>query len=197
MQTERAEIVKRDTGGLDAEIAALNSERVAYLRELSEDLEPKLDRLLAEEAALTARVGTMREAARAAFAARRGALRNCVGGDAARVRVARMEVFDPAVVVSARKALAGLDPKGAGALAASERSRAREAADAARSHGRVAERELAEACATWRIENPLRAVTYRPSKASPGCGGNTRRSRATNCAATAIKRPVPRPRCAA
>ncbi len=157
LQTERAEIVKRDTGGLDAEIAALNSERVAYLRELSEDLEPKLDRLLAEEAALTARVGTMREAARAAFAARRGALRNCVGGDAARVRVARMEVFDPAVVVSARKALAGLDPKGAGALAASERNRAREAADAARSHGRVAERELAEACATWRIENPLRA----------------------------------------
>ena len=54
-ETERAEIVKRDTGGLDAEIAALNAERVAYLRELSEDLEPKLDRMLADDAQLLPR----------------------------------------------------------------------------------------------------------------------------------------------
>ena len=75
LQTERADIEKRDTAGLAAEIAALTAERIGYLRELSEELEPKLDRLLADEAALRARLVTMREAARAALSGRRAALR--------------------------------------------------------------------------------------------------------------------------
>ncbi|WP_246692248.1 ATP-binding protein [Methylobacterium sp. WL1] len=52
LQTEREGIEKRDNAGLTAEIAALTTERIGYLRELSDDLEPKLDRLLADEAAL-------------------------------------------------------------------------------------------------------------------------------------------------
>ncbi|MDP4027233.1 SbcC/MukB-like Walker B domain-containing protein [Methylobacterium sp. NEAU 140] len=156
LQTEREAIERRDTAGLTAEVAALTAERVAYLRELSEELEPKLDRMLADEAALRARLGTTREAARAGLAGRRAAFRGLVGGDAMRVRLARSQAFEPAAVAAARRALAGLDAKAAAALASAERSRAREAAEAARSHGRVAERELAEACAAWRIENPLR-----------------------------------------
>lgn len=155
LQTEREGIEKRDAAGLNAEIAALTTERVAYLRELSEELEPKLDRLLADEAALRARLVTMREAARAALSARRAALRQLMGGDAARVRLARSETFNVGVIATARQALAGLDAKAAGSRATAERGLAREAAEAARSHGRIAERELAEACAAWRVENPL------------------------------------------
>ncbi|MCJ2096061.1 ATPase [Methylobacterium sp. J-072] len=157
LQTEREGIEKRDNAGLTAEIAALTTERVGYLRELSEELEPKLDRLLADEAALRARLGTVREAARAALSARRSALRQLMGGDAARVRLARSEPFSVAVIAEARHALAGLDAKAAGTRAATERGLAREAAEAARSHGRVAERELTEACSAWRVENPLNA----------------------------------------
>ncbi|WP_092043957.1 SbcC/MukB-like Walker B domain-containing protein [Methylobacterium pseudosasicola] len=157
LQTEREGLEKRDNAGLTAEIAALTTERMGYLRELSEELEPKLDRLLADEAALRARLGTVREAARAALAARRSALRQLMGGDAARVRLARSEPFSVAVIAEARHALAGLDAKAAGTRAATERGLAREAAEAARSHGRVAERELTEACSAWRVENPLNA----------------------------------------
>ncbi|MGU3283525.1 SbcC/MukB-like Walker B domain-containing protein [Methylobacterium mesophilicum] len=157
LQTEREGIEKRDNAGLTAEIAALTTERMGYLRELSEELEPKLDRLLADEAALRARLGTVREAARAALAARRSALRQAMGGDAARVRLARSETFNVGVIAQARGALAGLDAKAAGTRAATERGLAREAAEAARSHGRVAERELTEACSAWRVENPLNA----------------------------------------
>ncbi|MDQ7762051.1 hypothetical protein, partial [Xanthomonas sontii] len=84
LQTEREGIEKRDTAGLTAEITALSAERAGYLRELSEELEPKLDRLLADEAALRARLSPVREAARAALTARRAALRQLTGGDAAR-----------------------------------------------------------------------------------------------------------------
>ena len=157
LQTEREAIERRDSAGLDAEIVALTAERVAYLRELSEDLEPRLDRLLADEAALRVRLGTLREAARAALAGRRGALSQLVGGDAMRVRLARGQAFDVGAIARGRAALAGLDARAAGTRAASERGLAREAAEAARSHGRIAERELAEACAAWRVENPLRA----------------------------------------
>ncbi|WP_043346819.1 SbcC/MukB-like Walker B domain-containing protein, partial [Methylobacterium sp. B1] len=155
LQTEREGIEKRDTAGLAAEIAALTTERVGYLRELSEELEPKLDRLLADEAALRARMGPVREAVRAALSARRAALRQLSAGDAARVRLARGEPFDLGVVAEARRALAGLDAKAAGTRVTAERGLARESAEAARSHGRIAERELAEACAAWRVENPL------------------------------------------
>ncbi|MCJ2143512.1 SbcC/MukB-like Walker B domain-containing protein [Methylobacterium sp. E-066] len=157
LQTEREGIEKRDNAGLTAEIAALTTERMGYLRELSEELEPKLDRLLADEAALRARLGTVREAARAALSARRSALRQLMGGDAARVRLARSEPFSVAVIAEARHALTGLDAKAAGTRATTERGLAREAAEAARSHGRVAERELTEACSAWRVENPLNA----------------------------------------
>ncbi len=157
LQTEREGIEKRDTAGLAAEIAALTTERVGYLRELAEELEPKLDRLLADEAALRARMGPMREAVRAALAARRAALRQLSAGDAARVRLARSEAFDLGVVAQARRDLAGLDVKAAGSRVTAERGLARDAAEAARSHGRIAERELAEACAAWRVENPLAA----------------------------------------
>ena len=157
LQTEREGIEKRDNAGLTAEIAALTTERIGYLRELSDDLEPKLDRLLADEAALRGRLGTVREAARAALAARRSALRQAMGGDAARVRLARSETFGVGVIAQARGALAGLDAKAAGTRAATERGLAREAAEAARSHGRVAERELTEACSAWRVQNPLNA----------------------------------------
>ncbi|MFD0935941.1 SbcC/MukB-like Walker B domain-containing protein, partial [Methylobacterium trifolii] len=87
--------------------------------------------------------------------ARRGALHRLASGDAMRVRLARGQVFDPASVSGIRTDLSGLEAKEIVALAAAERGLAREATDAARSHGRAAERDLAEYCAEWRIENPL------------------------------------------
>ncbi|WP_375456384.1 SbcC/MukB-like Walker B domain-containing protein, partial [uncultured Methylobacterium sp.] len=151
--TERAAIEGRDTAGLAEAIRALATERIAYLRELSEVLEPKLDGLLAEEAGLRARLAAGREAARAAFAARRGALHRLAGGDGLRIRLLRGETAAPAVAIRAE--LIGLDAKAISAAASAERSLAQEAAERARSHGRAAERDLAEYCAQWRIDNPL------------------------------------------
>ena len=49
----------------------------------------------------------------------------------------------------------GLEAKEISAFASAERGAAREAGESARSHGRAAERDLAEYCAQWRIDNPL------------------------------------------
>ncbi|MCJ2075744.1 SbcC/MukB-like Walker B domain-containing protein [Methylobacterium sp. HMF5984] len=155
LATEREAIEKRDTAGLAEEIKALTAERIAYLRELSEVLEPKLDGLLAEEAGLKARLGAGREAARAAFAARRSALHRLASGDCLRIRMVRGQVFSAAPVHAIRAELAGLEAKAISAAASAERSLAQEAAESARSHGRAAERDLAEYCAQWRIDNPL------------------------------------------
>uniref|UniRef100_UPI0022B79BAA SbcC/MukB-like Walker B domain-containing protein n=1 Tax=Methylobacterium sp. Leaf118 TaxID=2876562 RepID=UPI0022B79BAA len=58
-------------------------------------------------------------------------------------------------IAAARADRAGLDAKALTALAAQARAAAREAADTARHQGRAAERDLAEYCAAWRVENPL------------------------------------------
>lgn len=155
LATERENLSKQDAGGIEAEIKALNTERVAYLRELSEELEPKLDRLLADEAALKARQGSAREAARAALAARRGAIGRLGTGDAMRVRLLRETPPDFSAVAAVRRELGGLDGKAMSARAATERTLAREAAETARAQGRAAERDLTEYCAQWRIANPL------------------------------------------
>ncbi|MDR7038779.1 energy-coupling factor transporter ATP-binding protein EcfA2 [Methylobacterium sp. BE186] len=155
LSTERETIEKRDTDGLAAEIKDLTAERIAYLRELAEVLEPKLDALLSEEAQLKARLASAREAARAALAARRGAMHRLRVGDAQRIRLARSQPLDPAEVAEVRGELRGLDPKAVTTLANAERALAKEASESARSHGRAAERDLAEYCAQWRIENPL------------------------------------------
>ncbi|WP_375465753.1 ATP-binding protein, partial [uncultured Methylobacterium sp.] len=155
LATERAALEGRDTADLAEAIRALTAERIAYLRELSEVLEPKRDALLAAEAGSRARLAAAREAARAALAGRRGALHRLAGGEAQRIRSVRGEVFAAGPVAAIRTDLAGLDARGIAALASAERTLAQEAAERARSHGRAAERDLAEACAQWRIDNPL------------------------------------------
>ncbi|HEV7440257.1 MAG TPA: SbcC/MukB-like Walker B domain-containing protein, partial [Methylobacterium sp.] len=155
LTTEREAIEKRDTDGIAAEIKALTTERIAYLRELAEVLEPKLDALLSEEAQLRARLASAREAARAALVARRGALHRLRSGDALRIRLARGQALDPAEVAGVRAEMRSLEAKEISTFASAERSAAREAAESARSHGRAAERDLAEYCAQWRIDNPL------------------------------------------
>ncbi|GJE42617.1 SbcC/MukB-like Walker B domain-containing protein [Methylobacterium soli] len=155
LATEREAIEKRDADGIAAEIKALTGERTAYLRELAEVLEPKLDALLSEEAQLRARLASAREAARAALVARRGALHRLRSGDALRIRLARGQALDPGEVAGVRADLRGLEAKEISAFASAERGAAREAGESARSHGRAAERDLAEYCAHWRIDNPL------------------------------------------
>ena len=153
--TEREAVETRDTDGLAAEIKELTAERMAYLRELAEVFQPKQDKLLSEEAQLDARLQAAREAVRAALAGRRGALNRLRTGDAARIRLLRMVAFDRAEAAGGRADLRGLEPREVSTIAASEKILAREAAESARSHGRAAERDLAEYCAQWRIENPL------------------------------------------
>ena len=155
LQTERETVETQDQDGLAAEIKELTGERTAYLRELAEVLQPRQDKLLGEEAQLDARLSSAREAARAALAGRRAALHRLVSGDAARIRLARGTGFDASEAAGTRFETRGREPKEVTALASNERALAKEAADAARSYGRAAERELAEYCAQWRIENPL------------------------------------------
>ena len=155
LTTEREAVEKADTGALDAEIKELQKERSAYLTELVQVLEPKRDALLGEEAGLKAKVATAREAARAALSARRSAHARWTGGDSVRIRLVKPEGFDPSAVAKARADAAGLDAKDLGALANAARNAAREAMETARQQGRAAERDLAEYCAQWRVENPL------------------------------------------
>lgn len=155
LATERESVEKADTGALEAELKELAKERSAYLTELVQVLEPKRDALLGEEAGLKAKVASSREAARAALAARRSAHARWVGGDTVRIRLVRPEGFDPRAVAKARADLAGLDAKELAAAAAAARSAAREALETARTQGRTAERDLAEYCVQWRIDNPL------------------------------------------
>lgn len=155
LTTEREAVEKADTGALEAEIRDLQAERSAYLTELVQVLEPKRDALLGEEAGLKAKVTASREAARAALAARRSAHARWSGGDRVRIRLVRPDGFDPAAVARARADAAGLDAKDLAALANAARQAAREGAETARTQGRAAERDLAEYCAQWRLENPL------------------------------------------
>ena len=155
LATERDSVEKADTGALEAELKELAKERSAYLTELVQVLEPKRDALLGEEAGLKAKVASSREAARAALAARRSAHARWIGGDTVRIRLVRPEGFDPRAVAKARADLAGLDAKELAAAASAARSSAREASETARTQGRTAERDLAEYCVQWRIDNPL------------------------------------------
>ena len=158
LTTEREAVETRDTDGIAAEIKELTAERIAYLRELAEVLQPRQDKLLSEEAQLDARLTSAREAVRAALAGRRGALVRLRTGDAQRIRMLRMVGFEAAEAAGGRAELRGLEPREVSAIAASEKILAQEAASNARSHGRAAERDLAEYCAQWRIENPLGRV---------------------------------------
>ena len=153
--TEREAVEKADTGALEVEIKALQTERSAYLTELVQVLEPKRDALLGEEAGLKAKVASSREAARAALGARRSAHARWTAGDTVRIRLVRPDGFDPRAVARARADAAGLDAKDLAALATAARAAAREALETARTQGRAAERDLAEYCVQWRIENPL------------------------------------------
>ena len=155
LATEQETVRQADTGALEAEIGALVKERSAYLTELVQVLEPKLDGLIAEEAGSKARLSGVAEAARTALRARRTAYARWTGGDAQRIRLARGQGFDPALVAGIRSDLAGLDAKDLGGVASAARIAAKEAAEEARVQGRAAERELAEYCVQWRIENPL------------------------------------------
>ncbi len=58
-------------------------------------------------------------------------------------------------IAGARADRADLDAKALSALASQARNAAREATETARHQGRAAERDLAEYCAAWRVENPL------------------------------------------
>ena len=155
LTTEQEAVKKVETGALDAEIRDLQTERSAYLTELVQVFEPKRDALLGEEAGLKAKVASAREAARAALGSRRSAHARWLGGDSVRIRLVRPEGFDPSAVAKARADTAGLDAKDLAALANAAREAARAALETARSQGRAAERDLAEYCAQWRVENPL------------------------------------------
>jgi uncharacterized protein YPO0396 len=72
-----------------------------------------------------------------------------------RIRLVQPEGFDPRVVSGLRGKRAELEAKGLANLAQTARATAREAAETARTQGRAAERDLAEYCVQWRIENPL------------------------------------------
>lgn len=155
LTTEREAVEKADTGALEAEIKELAKERSAYLTELVQVLEPKRDALLGEEAGLKAKVTTAREAIRGALQARRSAHARWIAGDSVRIRLVRPDGFDPLAVAKARADAAGLESKELAALANAARGAAREAMETARTQGRAAERDLAEYCVQWRIENPL------------------------------------------
>ena len=155
LATERESVEKADTGVLEAELKELAKERSAYLTELVQVLEPKRDMLLGEEAGLKARVASTREAVRAALQARRSAHARWTGGDTVRIRLVQPEGFDPRAVSGLRAKRAELEAKGLANLAQTARAAAREAAETARTQGRAAERDLAEYCVQWRIENPL------------------------------------------
>ena len=158
LATEQEAVDKADAGAVEAELKELAKERSAYLTELVQVLEPKRDALLAEEAGLKARVVQGREAVRTALSAYRAAVKRWTAGDSVRIRLAGPAPDAPGVIegiVSARADRAGLDGKALAALAAQARTAAREAAETARHQGRAAERDLAEYCAAWRVENPL------------------------------------------
>ncbi|NEU13542.1 ATPase [Methylobacterium sp. BTF04] len=155
LTTERETVEKAETGGLEAEIKELAKERSAYLTELVQVLEPKRDALLGEEAGLKAKVAATREMARTALTARRAAHARWIGGDTVRIRLVRPEGFDPRAVARARADLSGIDAKELAALGHAARAAAREALETARTQGRAAERDLAEYCVQWRIDNPL------------------------------------------
>jgi energy-coupling factor transporter ATP-binding protein EcfA2 len=155
LTTERDHVEKAETGVLEAELKELAKERSAYLTELVQVLEPKRDALLGEEAGLKAKVASTRDLARAALQARRTAHGRWIGGDTVRIRLVRPEGFDPRAVTSLRAKRAELDPKALSTLAQTARATAREATETARTQGRAAERDLAEYCVQWRIENPL------------------------------------------
>jgi energy-coupling factor transporter ATP-binding protein EcfA2 len=159
LATEQETVARADAGVIEAELKELQKERSAYLTELVQVLEPKRDALLAEEAGLKARVAQGREAARAAFLAYRTALKRWTTGDTVRIRLTGTVPADvPGTIegiAGARADRAALDTKALAALASRARASAREAADSVRNQGRAAERDLAEYCAAWRVENPL------------------------------------------
>ena len=159
LATEQETVARADAGVIEAELKELQKERSAYLTELVQVLEPKRDALLAEEAGLKARVAQGREAARAAFLAYRTALKRWTTGDTVRIRLTGTVPADvPGTIegiAGARADRAALDTKALAALASQARASAREAGDSVRNQGRAAERDLAEYCAAWRVENPL------------------------------------------
>ncbi|UMY19172.1 ATPase [Methylobacterium organophilum] len=155
LSTERESAAKADTGALEAEIAELTKERSAYLTELVQVLEPKRDALLSEEATLKAKLAATREAAKAALAARRSAYARWSGGDSVRIRLVRPDLYDAGSLAACRADLAERDAKGLADAAAFARNAAKEATETARHQGRAAERDLAEYCVQWRIDNPL------------------------------------------
>jgi energy-coupling factor transporter ATP-binding protein EcfA2 len=155
LATEREHVEKAETGVLEGELKELAKERSAYLTELVQVLEPKRDLLLGEEAGLKAKVSATRDLARAALQARRSAHARWIGGDTVRIRLVQPEGFDPRAVATLRAKRAELEPKTLANLAQVSRAAAREASETARTQGRAAERDLAEYCVQWRIENPL------------------------------------------
>lgn len=155
LTTERDSVEKADTGVLEAELKELMKERSAYLTELVQVLEPRRDALLSEEAGLKARVASTRDLVRAALQARRTAHARWSGGDTVRIRLVQPEGFDPQAVSALRVKRAELEPKALASLAQTNRAASRDATETARTQGRAAERDLAEYCVQWRIENPL------------------------------------------
>lgn len=159
LSTEQETVARADAGVIEAELKELQKERSAYLTELVQVLEPKRDAALAEEAGLKARVAQGREAARAAFLAYRTALKRWTSGDTVRIRLTGTVPADVpdtvAGIAAARADRAALDTKALASLASQARASAGEAADSVRNQGRAAERDLAEYCAAWRVENPL------------------------------------------
>ena len=159
LATEQEAVAKADNGTIEAELKELAKERSAYLTELVQVLEPKRDALLAEEAGLKARLAQGREVVRTALAAYRAAVKRWSSGDTVRIRLAGPAPADaPGVfagIADSRADRADLDAKALASLASQARNAAREATETARHQGRAAERDLAEYCAAWRVENPL------------------------------------------
>ncbi len=155
LTTERETIGKADDGNLEAELRDLTRERSAYLTELVQVLEPKVDGLLAEEATLKSRVAATRVALKGTIAARRTAHARWSGGDALQIRLIRSAGADPAAIRQIRAELAGLESKDLASLSNGARASAKQAEETARIQARAAERDLAEYCVRWRIDNPI------------------------------------------
>lgn len=155
LNTERETIGKADDGKLEAEIRELMRERSAYLTELVQVLEPKVDGLLAEEASLKARHGSTRVSLASAITARRGAHARWALGDTMQIRLIRSQPADPATIRRIRSDLGELDGKELSAAAQAARASARQSEETARIQARAAERDLAEYCVRWRVDNPI------------------------------------------
>ena len=208
LETDRDAVGKADVGQIEAEVAELVKERSAYLTELVQVLEPKLDGLLAEEAGLRARFAGARDAARGALLTRKAAYARSNGGDCMRIRLVHPDVVDRDAGPGLRADLAGLDAKdlaaAAGAARQARRLRHRPGATRRWRRPRPRASRAAPPSATWlsiarsgASRTRSDAAMRRLRSAMPGCAASTTRSPVTSCAATAIRPRSPNPRCGA